>query len=71
MDATELNIEQCWSIANFLRTAAEQYGKLAELARTPPALNESLAEQFDKQQTEARAYATLLENSSGACVFEE
>ncbi len=51
---------QAYSIANALRSAAFRYGEFA--AKNRIAGNPRLADQFDKQETEALEFAVVFEN---------
>ena len=63
----KLTAEQCWSMASYLRTAADQFRAFAEQMRTAPT-NIRLAQQFEKQRAEAMAMAILFENADSAHV---
>jgi hypothetical protein len=66
MNVKSLSDEQCWSIASYLRTAASRFHEFAEASEHRP--TQPLKEQFEKQEKEANAFATLFENANFAKV---
>jgi hypothetical protein len=63
-----LSLEQCQSIASFLRTAADRFREFSTMAEKLPA-NYGLTEQFDLQKKQAEEFATLFESAESAHVI--
>ena len=65
-----LTSEQCFTISSYLRTAAEEFKKLADFAMIAPPLP-GLRDQFLKQHDEAMALADMFAVADSANLIQE